>query len=732
MRRIFILLCFCIVQNSQAVVFEYLDFSRADSSEVATYYFTFYGDGTTYSGSFGLGPGDTSQQAMLYATGSPLSSMEGSYIDLYLEQEFVQKIFLNGVVTDMGGGMYHVHTTFYHNNVTVPVVESPDQSESTTHTTFSGLVNELTLADVIISRDDYSVSRNYRLQYRHANGKSYSANLKLNKGDHQGRIVITSAIFGEDLPDLPLIHLSTVRLFVDGAQKFITNQNGPHVFEYKDRDTFDDGVIPDPIINPHDPGDIVFPEDPLDPFPGGPGEDPYIPPVYDPELPDEGDPYIPPEQIEFPVWPEIISLTNSYGYTWPERIYDNLDTMEYRTAADLLFETLLTTQTINDRVQRLAQDVADDGTGETNGVSGGNVYLKSMDRDVYQNLYDISEVSIEEALQNQELSAGKIAAEINDVLRENGLKSDDINIAVRSALNDQGLSGYEISVSVQDALHNMELTGENFIDWGTEALQNQKLNPWQIATEIGKVLRANGLDSEGIESAVSAVFKDHDISAGNFQIAFEAALLNKGLSAGNIEAASAQALAGRQLSAGQIGREVGNQVNALGLSTRANDDANTDRIVGAIEGLSFESDNSPIVDAVGGLADSFTNYISGSLSSSGVGYVDTDPEDFDTYDTNTIPGEVGGFISSAEGKINVFREFVNEVFVFDPPAIDRAASATIDFASFGSLGDFELPVYNLDLSISPIVKFRTFELFCLYVLAFFAAAKIVHNTIAGC
>lgn len=480
-----------------------------------------------------------------------------------------------------------------------------------------------------------------------------------------------------------------------------------------------------PIIPPGPPPGSEFPYNPPE-YPDPPNYEPPVypaPPVYDPPI------YYPPEYPDPPQYPEFP------GWPDPPEYPEYPDPPDYDDLTGQLGNLI---GAINDMIANGGFNdgsQGDDGSGGTNNASGGNVFIKGMDQTVYGNLYAIEQSGTANALAERHLSAEEIALKIHDALMAAGLNAPELKVSVQESLTESGLSDYKIGLSVESAIGRSLLDFGAATDYGVayafnDALNMQCLDPISIAKEIGRVLESLGLEKDGIESAIDSVMRYWEPASGKFQIAFESALNNKGLSSENIGIVSETALANRNLSGAEIGLEVGNQMAGLGLSTKSSDSTNTSLIVAAIEGISV--DNSDVVHAVGGLADSFTNYISGSLSSSGVSDVYTDSEDFDVYDTNTIPGEVGGFISSAEGKINIFREFVNDAFVFDAPAIDRAASATIDFSSFGSVGDFDLPVYNLDLSISPIVKFRTFELFCLYVFAFFSAVKIVHNAIAGC
>lgn len=492
----------------------------------------------------------------------------------------------------------------------------------------------------------------------------------------------------------------------------------------------DDPIGLPPVIgDPSSPPNIDIPDVPINPFPGG-DEVPYVPPEYDPVIPDPVAPYEPPSTPDLPVNPTPDTPAPDQDYVEDTPTPIDLDGT---SAMSWIVQLQLQMMQLSQRITDIAGGNGDDGSGTTNSASGGNVFIKGLDNQVYGNLYDVTSTGVEYALQNRELSSAEIALKINDVLQANGINSQQTKIVVQAALNDQGMSDYKIGLAFQDALYQSGNWGGDSREYMAAALSDQGLSAINIAEQIKDALASLGLSTDGMEAALIAGLENGDLSAHNIQVAFESALVNKGMNAQNMANATENALANRNLSSAQIGREVGNQISGLGLSTKSNDDANTDRIIAAVGGIQIPTnDNSSVVGAVNDLNQTIEDLYAGELSETSMDPIPSELE-FDTFDTNSIVGDVNGYMAQTDLMIIGFETFVKDAFVFQQPSIDRASSLSIDFASWGGgIGDFDIPVYNLDLSIDPIVKFRAFEVFCLYLGAMFMAAKIVRDALMGC
>ena len=360
------------------------------------------------------------------------------------------------------------------------------------------------------------------------------------------------------------------------------------------------------------------------------------------------------------------------------------------------------------------------GTGEE-GASGGNTFIKGIDPSVYAALIEANTAAMQNAMTQQNLSAEEIALRIHEVLTNLGINGDSIKLGFQEALDAQGVSSYQFNLAVKDALYSAKLTGPDMYAYMDSALQHQNLSASEIAREIKSALGSAGVSVTGIEEALTAALENRDLSAGNFQTSFEVALNNQGLNSSNIEKASEQALAKRNLSAAEIAREIGNQMLGLGLSTKENDDLNVEKLIQAIhDGTNAPPDLQKIIDS-----------FSAEINEEDYEY-SVDPLAFDennfTVPTNAIIARVNSVSSELDSDIESHKRWVNELFNFDPPTIGKNYNMRIDLNASGLnssvAGGLRLPVYNLDLSSPSISRFRSLEVFCVWVSTLLTCAYI--------
>jgi len=477
-----------------------------------------------------------------------------------------------------------------------------------------------------------------------------------------------------------------------------------------------------PIIPPGPPPGTEFPYNPPE-YPDPPNYTPPVypdPPVYDPPIyyppvyPD------PPEYPEFPGWPD------------PPEYPEYPDPPDYD---DLTGELGNLIGLINDMIKNGGSNdgsQGDDGSGGTNATSGGNVFIKGIDQSVYGNLYAIEQSGTANALAARNLSAEEIALKIHDALLAAGLSAPEIKVSVQEVLSESGLSDYKIGLSVESAFGKSLDDFGVATDWGVayafnDALSRQCLDPISIAKEIGRVLESLGLEKDGIESAIDTVMRAWEPSSGKFQIAFESALNNKGLSSDNIGISAEIALANRNLSAAEIGLEVGNQIQGLGLSTKTNDDANTDRIVGAIEGLDFGSND---FSGIYAYFDEGEELVQGYYSTNIFNIEPEEEYDFDNNISNilVLRDDVS---AQAETAKNTFNGFLEDVFDFSPPDIGKALIWEIDFSpAVQSLGFSRFaPMYEFDLT--QLNGFRRMEIIAINIMTLFGVISIFKTVLSS-
>lgn len=356
----------------------------------------------------------------------------------------------------------------------------------------------------------------------------------------------------------------------------------------------------------------------------------------------------------------------------------------------------------------------DPGGGSGSGGSGGDVSIMGIASDVYDQLEYRERKANLEALQQRELSSGEIALKIHDVLKTQGLSDENIEVRVQQALNAQGMSSYQIGIAVKDALYSQNLNDAAIgraVEWG---MGQRHLSAEEIAGEIQQALEALGLDTTGMYGTLRAALSDQDLSAGNFEMAFESALMDTGNNPEGMEIAMENALAYRNLSAAEIGQEVGNQMQGLGLSTVENDNLVRDAIVSAIEAIpGSTNDFGPVVFAVEGLGSALTN--SGGFT------VNDDLADMQTnfLDTATAANSVSNRVNQMTEGFGHWFGGISKPILADP---GKVKGIDLQTGRFGSV--------EISWDYPGVELIRNMFRWLVYIMFFFACVMIVRRGIA--